>query len=57
MLTCWFFNGPEPGDSKSKREKEADIPRFTRKANRILFLGLTLLHVGTGHPLEWMKAQ
>ena len=29
------------------REKEADIPWFTWKANRVLFLGLVLLHVGT----------
>ena len=38
--TCWSFNGPEPGGSKSKREKEADIPWFTRKADRVLVLGL-----------------
>ena len=42
---CWSFNGPEPGGSESKREKEADIPWFTWKANRVLFLGLALLHV------------
>ena len=29
------------------REKEADIPWFTWKANRVLFLGLALLHVDT----------
>ena len=57
MLYCWSFNGPERGGSESKREKEADIPWFTRKANRALFLGLVLLHVGTGRPLEWVKAQ
>ena len=32
MGSCWSFNGPEPGGSKSKREKEADIPWFTQKA-------------------------
>ena len=42
---------------ESKREDEADIPWFRRKANRVLFLGLALLHVGTGRPLEWVKAQ
>ena len=42
---------------ESKREKEADIPWFTQKDNKALFLELTLLHVGTGHPLEWVKAQ
>ena len=30
---CWSFNGPEPGGPESKREKGADIPWFTRKAN------------------------
>ena len=35
------------------REKEADVPWFLRKANRALLQGLTLLHVGTGRPLEW----
>ena len=35
---------------ESKKEKEADIPWLMQKAN-------TLLHVGTGHPLEWVKAQ
>ena len=54
---CSSFNGPEPGSPGSKREKEADIPWFTRKANRVLFLGLALLHVGTRRPLEWVKAQ
>ena len=49
---CWSFNGPEPGGSESKREKEADTPWFTRKANRALFSGLALLHVGTGRLLE-----
>ena len=44
---CWSFNGPEPGGPESKRQKEADIPWFTWKANRVLFLGLELLHVGT----------
>ena len=39
------------------REKEADIPWFRRKANRAQFSGLTLLHVGTRRPLEWVKAQ
>ena len=43
---CWSFNGREPGGSESKREKEADIPWFTWKANRVLFLGLVLLHIG-----------
>ena len=57
LTTCWSFNGPEPGGSESEREKEADIPWFTRKTNKALFLGLTLLHVGTGRPLEWVKAQ
>ena len=42
---------------ESKREKEADVPWFTRQANRALFLGLALLHVGTGRPLEWVKVQ
>ena len=42
---------------ESKREDEADVPWFRRKANRALFLGLALLHVGTGRPLEWVKAQ
>ena len=55
--SCWSFNGLERGGSESKREKEADIPWFMRKANRALFLGLTLLHVGTRRPLEWVKAQ
>ena len=55
--SCWSFNGLEPGGSESKREKEADIPWFTRKANRALFLGLVLLHVGTGRTLQWVKAQ
>ena len=54
---CWSFNGPEPGGPESKRGKEADIPWFTQKANRVLFLGLALLHVGTGCPLEWVKVQ
>ena len=36
---CWSFNGLEPGGPESKREKEADIPWFTRKVNRALFLG------------------
>ena len=57
LFICWSFNGPEPPGSESKREKEADIPWFTRKASRALFLGLALLHVGTGRPLEWVKAQ
>ena len=57
MNTYWSFNGPEPGGSECKREKEADIPWFTGKANRVLFLGLELLHGGTRHPLEWVKAQ
>ena len=52
---CWSFNGP--GGPESKREKEADIPWFMRKANRVLFLGLALLHVGTRRPLKWVKAQ
>ena len=58
--TCWSFNGPEPGGPEltiRKREKEADIPWVTRKANRALFLGLALLHAGTGRPFEWVKAQ
>ena len=54
---CWSFNGPEPGGPESKREKEADIPWFTRKASRALFLGLVLLQVGTGRPLKWVKTQ
>ena len=54
---CWSFNGPEPSGSESKREKEADIPWFTRKANRALFLGIALPHGGTGRSLEWVKAQ
>ena len=33
------------------------VPWLTRKASRALFLGLALLHVGTGRPLEWVKAQ
>ena len=49
---CRSFNGPEPGGSESKREKEADVPWFPRKANRALLLGLALLHVGTGRPLQ-----
>ena len=57
VTKCWSFNGPEPGGPESKREKEADIPWFTRKANRVPFLGLVLLHVGTRRPLEWVKAQ
>ena len=39
---CWSFNGPEPGGLEltiRKREKEADIPWFTRKTNRVLVLG------------------
>ena len=32
---CSSFNGPEPGSPESKREKEADIPWFTQKANRV----------------------
>lgn len=40
LANCWSFNGPEPGGPESKREKEADIPWFTRKANRALCLGL-----------------
>ena len=52
--TCWSFNGPEPGGSKSKREKEADIPWFKQKTNRVLFLGLELPHIATRHPLEWV---
>ena len=51
------FNGPEPGGPESKREEEADISWSTRKATRVLFLGLALLHVGTRRPLEWVKAQ
>ena len=57
MCLCWSFNGPEPGGPESKGEKEADVPWFTRKANRALFLGLALLQVGTGRPLEWVKVQ
>ena len=56
-MYCWTFIGLEPGGSESRKEKEADIPWFTWKANRALFLGLALLHVGTGCPLEWVKAQ
>ena len=52
MPSCWSFNGPEPGGPESKREKGADIPWFTRKANRVLFLGLALPHVGTGRTLS-----
>ena len=54
---CWSFNGPEHGGMESKREKEADTPWLTRKANRVLFSGLMLLHVGIRRPLEWVKAQ
>ena len=54
---CWSFIVPEPGGPESEREKEAAIPWFRRKANRVLFLGLALLHVGTRRPLEWVKAQ
>ena len=60
ILYCWSFNGPEPGGLEStirEREKEADIPCFTRKAKRALFLGLALLPIGTRHSLEWVKAQ
>ena len=32
IVTCWSFNGPEPGVPESKREEEADMPWFTRKA-------------------------
>ena len=52
FFPCWSFNGPEPGGPESKREKEADTPWFTRKANRGLSLGLALRHVGTKRPLE-----
>ena len=40
-------------EARRVREKEADVPWVTRKANRALFLGLALLHVGTGRLLEW----
>ena len=33
---CWSFNGPEPGGPDNKREKEADIPWFMQKANKVL---------------------
>ena len=33
MVLCWPFNGPEPSGSESKRETEADVPWFRRKAN------------------------
>ena len=55
--TGWSFNGLEPGGPESKREKEAAIPWFRRKANRALFLGIELLHLGTSRPLEWVKVQ
>ena len=35
---------------ESKREKEDDIPWFTQKTKKALDTGLSLLHVGTGHP-------
>ena len=57
---CWSFNGPEPGGLEStirNREKEADIPWFTRKPYGVLFLGLALLHGRTRSPLELVKAQ
>ena len=60
VVKCWSFNGPEPGGPEStisKREKEAALPWFTWRASRVLFLGLALLHVGTGRPLEWVRAQ
>ena len=44
-------------ERERERERVADIPWFTRKANRVLFLGLALLHIGTRRPLEWVKAQ
>ena len=56
-MLCWSFNGLEPGGLESEREKEADVPWFTRKANRALFLELSLPHVGTRRPLKWVKAQ
>ena len=49
---CRSFNGPELGGPESEREKEADVPWFPREANRVLFSGLALLHVGTGRPLQ-----
>ena len=45
-------------DKKVKeREKEADIPWFTQKANKAFDIRLALLHVGTRHPLEGLRAQ
>ena len=44
-------------DKKVKeREKEADIPWFMQKTNKALDTGLALLHVGTRHLLEGVKA-
>ena len=62
MPSCWSFNGLEPGGPeptirKEEREREADIPWFMWRANKALFLELALPHVGTGRPLEWVKAQ
>ena len=37
-MKCWSFNGPKPGGPESKKQKEADIPWFTWKAKRVLFL-------------------
>ena len=37
-MKCWSFNGLKPGGLESKKQKEADIPWFTWKAKRVLFL-------------------
>ena len=58
---CWSFNGPEPGGLESTirklRERKRLMSPGLRGKPRALFLGLALLHVGTRHPLEWVKAQ
>ena len=46
---CWSFNGPEPGGPEStmkSKRKRLISPGLCRKP-RVLFLGLTLLRVGT----------
>ena len=43
VLVLWWTGTWWSGDDDKKvREKEADIPWFTQKANTVLFLGLTL---------------
>ena len=54
---CWSFNWTGTWWSGVDDKKVRERKRFMRKAKKALFLELTLLHIGTGRPLEWVKAQ